>query len=160
MSSSQERNRVLLRVIEELDARPDGTLPREVSGVGEAFKDDTELVGALQMRWYTRLNGRIEIEQQRLSDREDAVVSAWRLTQAWSPGLRRALDQLAEAPLSPEVDRMLAKARRKEHIMLALMAGVATFHDDWSARRGAELELAARQELEVPPSRAPARALL
>ena len=32
----------------------------DVEGVGEAFADELDLLGALQLRWHTRLAGHIE----------------------------------------------------------------------------------------------------
>ena len=60
----RQRYRVLHAVIQEMDVRLDGVIPRHVPGLREMFEDDVELVGALQMRWYTRLSGRIEIEHR------------------------------------------------------------------------------------------------
>lgn len=153
----RRRYRVLQRLIQDMDERIDGVIPSHLPGLREVFEDDVALVGALQMRWYTRLSGRIEVEQTQLSDRERAVVSAWRLTQTELPGVRRALDRAIESPSSPEMRLMLAKARRKEHIMVALMAGLTWFQDDRAAELGSDLELAARQESELQPRHTEAR---
>lgn len=48
------------RGVTTLDARRDGLLPMDVIGVAEAFGDELTLLGALQLRWHTRLAGRIE----------------------------------------------------------------------------------------------------
>ncbi len=145
-SHYRQRYRVLQASIEEMDRRCDGAIPSRVPGLWEAFEDDVDLVGALQMRWYTRLSGRIEVQQLRLPDHDQAVVSAWRLTQAELPGVRMVIDRLIESPTSPRMGLMLAKARRNEHIMVALMAGLTWFHDDRAAALGFDLERAARRD--------------
>ncbi|RHW27056.1 hypothetical protein D0Z08_10290 [Nocardioides immobilis] len=116
----RQRYRALKLVIEEMDRRRDGVIPSQVAELWEVFEDDVDLVGALQMRWYTRLSGRIDFEQSRGHDRDQAVVSAWRLTHAEMPGVRMALDRLLESPTCPQMGLMLAKAQRNEHIMVAL----------------------------------------
>ena len=42
------------------DARRDGLLPMDVTGVRETFGDELTLLGALQLRWHTRLSGHLE----------------------------------------------------------------------------------------------------
>ena len=54
------RGDVLRSVVEEANARRDGVLPMDLPGVAETFGDETALVAALQLRWHTRLAGRIE----------------------------------------------------------------------------------------------------
>jgi len=147
----RQRYRVLQALIQEMDVRLDGAIPRHVLGLSEAFEDDVALVGALQMRWYTRLGGHIDIEQERLHDLDQAVVAAWRLTRAELPGVRLALDRVLEDPTSPQMRLVLEKARRNEHIMLALKAGLTWFHDDRAAALGADLERIARQEQGLLP---------
>ena len=56
----QNRGEVLRTVIATADARRDGSLPLDVDGVAETFGDAMTLLGALQLRWHTRLAGRIE----------------------------------------------------------------------------------------------------
>jgi hypothetical protein len=53
---------VLRAVVETADQRVEGELPLHVAGVEETFADATDLLGALQLRWHTRLAGRIERE--------------------------------------------------------------------------------------------------
>ena len=65
------RGETLRAVIAESAVRRDGILPMDVPGVAERFRDELDLLGALQMRWHTRprRNGMdIQIERMR-SDR-------------------------------------------------------------------------------------------
>ena len=62
-TSFHRRGEVLRDVIAAADQRRDGVLPRDVDGVSATFADDLELLGALQLKWHTRLAGRIEREQ-------------------------------------------------------------------------------------------------
>jgi hypothetical protein len=60
------------------DARLDGALPMDVPGVADTFRDELSLVGALQLRWISRLSGRIERELvNEPMDLESAVVASW-----------------------------------------------------------------------------------
>jgi len=54
------RGEVLRTVIDAADARRDGLLPMDVPGVPETFGDELSLLGALQLRWHTRLSGRLD----------------------------------------------------------------------------------------------------
>ena len=54
------RGDVLHAVISELAVRRDGTLPMDLPGVNETFRDDLDLIGALQLKWAARLQGWIE----------------------------------------------------------------------------------------------------
>ena len=49
------RGEILRTVITTADARCDGRLPRDVDGVAETFGDELTLIGALSLRWHTRL---------------------------------------------------------------------------------------------------------
>ena len=71
------RDEVLRAVITEADSRADGTLPTDVPGVAECFPEETALIGALQLRWHTRLAGQIDrtLMNQPL-DLEHAVITA------------------------------------------------------------------------------------
>ena len=54
------RGEVLRAVTQTADARRDGVLPMDVTGVRETFGDELTLLGALQLRWHTRLSGHLE----------------------------------------------------------------------------------------------------
>src|SRR5687768_17251284 len=56
-TSHHRRGEVLRRVMEAADERRDGVLPTDVDGVAETFGDSLDLLGALQLRWHTRLAG-------------------------------------------------------------------------------------------------------
>jgi hypothetical protein len=160
------RGEVLRRVVEVADQRRDGTLPMELPGVAETFGDANALVAALQLRWHTRLAGRIE---RALSEEpfalETAVVSAWRLTAAELPGVRAILDACTEHPFDEAMADTLDRANRKDWVLLAAMAGRSSA-DDAAARVGRRLEEKARagQELVASPHEtapaAPARGTL
>jgi capsular polysaccharide biosynthesis protein len=118
------RGEVLRRVAETADQRVDGELPLYVEGVAETFADANDLLGALQLRWHTRLAGRIERElMTQPMDLEQAVVTAWHCTADEMPGVRAVLDQHRSHPLDESMARQVATAAAKEHVLLAVMAG-------------------------------------
>jgi hypothetical protein len=139
------RGDVLRAVIDTANSRRDGMLPMELSGVAEAFGDESELVAALQLRWHTRLAGQIErtlCEQP--MDLECAVLTAWRRTASDLVGVRAILDACSENPASAEMERALTRANRKDWVLLAAMAGQASAADAGAARVGRRLEQKAR----------------
>jgi hypothetical protein len=109
----KSRGEILRDVSAAADQRRDGTLPLDVDGAREAFRDELDLVGALQLRWHTRLSGRIERElvQQPL-DLEQAVIDAWRATAEELPGIRAVVDHHREHPLDDAMAQALAVATR------------------------------------------------
>lgn len=138
-TSFHRRGETLRSVIRAADRRRDGALPMDVEGVAETFGDELALLGALSMRWHTRLAGRIERELiDQPMDLETAVVTAWQAVADDMPGTRAILDHHREHPTSPAMAEALAKATRKEHILLAIMAGRASVHDSGAAARAAE----------------------
>src|SRR6478735_11908545 len=91
--SFHRRGEILRTVIATADRRRDGLLPMDVEGVAETFGDELSLLGALQLRWHTRLSGRIERElMNQPMDLEAAVIAAWRTAAADLPGIRAILD--------------------------------------------------------------------
>lgn len=62
MNTLTSRGAILRNAITAANTRRDGELPLDVPGVTEAFEDDLALLGALQLRWHTRLAGHIERE--------------------------------------------------------------------------------------------------
>ena len=141
------RGEVLRTVVAEADRRRDGVLPMQVPGVAETFGDEATLVGALHLRWHTRLTGTIERElAEDPSDPERAVVAAWRHVAAHAPGIRAVLDAQAAAPASEDVRTVLAGAFRKERVMLAAMAGKAAPDDPRAVALGHQLEERARAD--------------
>src|SRR5687768_132049 len=79
--------------LDTADERRDATLPMDVDGVAETFGDELSLLAALQLRWHTRLAGRIDraLAEQPL-DLAAAVETAWADTADRMPGVRLILD--------------------------------------------------------------------
>ncbi|MFC7362540.1 hypothetical protein [Nocardioides astragali] len=144
-TSHHRRGDVLREVIRAADERLDGQLPRDVEGVADTFGDDLTLLGALTLRWHTRLAGHIERElADQPLDLENAVALAWLKAAEDMPGTRAVIDHHVAHPTSPEMARALSVATEKEHEMLALMAGRASAPGAAAARVGRSIELAAR----------------
>lgn len=147
------RSEVLRAVVAEADRRPDATLPTDVPGVTETFRDDLDLVGALQLRWHARLTGALDRHlAEQPADPAAAVRAAWTESAAALPGVRAILDAQALAG-AREVREALALAAHKEHAVLAMSAGIAVVGDPQAAAIGAGLEQEAREQ------RAPLRTL-
>ena len=151
-TSFHRREEVLRDVIASANRRRDGRLPLELAGVAETFGDELNLLGALQLRWHTRLAGRIERELlAEPMGLEDAAVVAWHLTADELPGVRAILDRERTAPTTPASSEAMAKAVAKEHVLLAMMAGRVSTPDDTAARVGAEIEDRARATYRPAP---------
>jgi hypothetical protein len=147
--SFPDRGEILRAVIGTADARRDGILPMDVDGVADTFGDELTLLGALQLRWHTRLAGRIERElMHQPMDLEHAVITAWRATAEELPGIRAIVDHYRAEPQDAVMALALAKASGKEHLLLSIMAGQANVHDipgaDAARRAGARIEDLAR----------------
>ncbi|GAA5123992.1 hypothetical protein GCM10023339_44820 [Alloalcanivorax gelatiniphagus] len=144
-TSHHRRADVLRAVISTADTRVDGHLPLDVEGVAETFGDDVTLLGALQLRWHTRLAGRIEraLADQPL-DLPGAVAHAWLEAARDMPGTRAILDRHLAHPTSAETARTTTVATAKEHELLALMAGRASAPGAAAQRAGRAIEAAAR----------------
>jgi len=155
--SFHSRGEILRDVITAANDRRDGLLPIDVDGVAETFEDDLELLGALQLRWHTRLSGRIERELMRQPmELEDAVVAAWHATADELPGLLAILDHYRAEPHDEAMADAMAKSSAKERILLAMMAGRVSAPDDAAVRAGAAIEGHARathRPVRVPTSR-------
>jgi len=161
--SHHRRGDVLRTVMTAADDRRDGVLPRDVEGVAETFADDLDLLGALSLRWHTRLAGRIERELlSQPMDLEAAVVTAWQGVRDEMPGVRAVLDTaLAEHP-DARVRDALGRADAKERVLMAVMAGrgdaPGVGGEALSARVGARLVERARAAAAAPATPAPAPA--
>lgn len=143
-TSFHRRGEILRSVTRVADERLDGALPMDVPGVRETF-DELSLLGALSLRWHTRLAGRIERElMYQPMDLEAAVVAAWHHTADELPGVRAILDRHREQPLDDEMAAAMAKAAAKEHLLLAVMAGLGSAEDAATVAVGARLEAEAR----------------
>lgn len=153
-TSFHRRAEVLRAVISEADARRDGHLPMHVEGVAETFRDEQTLLGALALRWHTRLAGRIEAELMgQPMDLESAVIQAWQATAAELPGVLRILEHHRARPLDDAMAAAMATSTCKEHVLLAVMSGQGSGTSTASARAGARI--AERARTAVPAVAAP-----
>lgn len=140
------RGEVLRDVIDTLDARRDGLLPMDAPGVRQTFGDELSLLGALQLRWHTRLSGRLERAlTPQPDDVEGAAVAAWHETAAELPGIRIALDHYRDHPTDEAMASALATSAAKERVLLAAMTGRTGATTAATARAGEELERRARE---------------
>ena len=150
------RGEILRAVAAAADRRHDGRLPLDVAGVREVFDDELELLGALQLRWHTRLSGHLERQlMHQPLDLEAAVIAAWHATADELPGIRAVLDRHREQPLDDAMADAIRTATDKEHILLAVMAGQAGTADRGAAPVGARIEEKARAS-HRPARRTPA----
>jgi hypothetical protein len=118
------RGEVLRTVYDVLDARRDGVLPMDLPGVAETFGSEQSLLGALLLRWHTRLSGHLERALMTASaDTDRAVVDAWHATADDLPGIRAVLDRYRAEPADEQIATALATSATKEHLMLGAMAG-------------------------------------
>ena len=144
-NSFHRRGEILRTVIDLADARRDGTLPMDVEGVTETFGDELTLLGALQLRWHTRLAGRIERElMDQPMDLERAVVTAWQGTATELPGILALVDRYRAEPLDAAMAEVMTRSAANERILMAVMAGRSSAQDAAAARVGAEIEARAR----------------
>lgn len=119
------RSAVLRSVVEVLDRRLDGTVPRDVPGLDRAFADDLDLLGTLTLRWHARLGAQLDRALDAPAEqRQRAVAQAWATTAEQLRGVRRLLDRQAADPASPEVRRLLVRSTEAEHALLARAAGM------------------------------------
>jgi hypothetical protein len=144
-TSFHRRGEVLRAVIAAADLRRDGQLPTDIAGVTATFADDRDLLAALQLKWHTRLAGRIEREQltQPMALRA-SVVRAWHGTADELPGIRAILDEQRLRPADEATAEMMRKSAAKEHVLLAMMAGEASVPDRLAAAAGARIEAEAK----------------
>ncbi|MGH3354097.1 MAG: hypothetical protein ACRDPS_25775 [Nocardioides sp.] len=156
-TSHHKRGEILRDVVAAVDERRDGLLPMDLPGVTETFADELDLLAALQLRWHTRLSGRIETElAAQPMDLEDAVVRAWHAAADDLPGTRTVLDRYHALPVDETMAASLAKAKTKEHLVLAVMAGKGAFADPQCVPIGSMIEMRARAEY-VPTTELPER---
>ncbi len=157
------RSEVLRAVVDTLDAQQtDGVvaLPWDLPGVAENFTDESDLVGALLLRWHARLTANLERELgAEPADLASAVVAAWRRTCQEHPGIRRTVDDVLEDPATAALENTVRRAQALERARLAAAAGLASVRDPRAAALGRRLELRARgvqderAELPVPAQR-------
>jgi hypothetical protein len=148
-----QRGDILRAVVETADHRRDGALPLDVPGVTERFDDETDLTGALVLKWHARLSGNIERAlAQEPTDLESAVSAAWRRTATQMPGLRLLLDRANELPATEKMAAAMQRAQRAERVRLAQAAGLANDTSERAAAAGARIEQQARNGLSEPAS--------
>lgn len=156
--TAHHRGETLRSVIATANQRRDGLLPLDVPGVAENFDDELSLLAALQLKWHTRLSGRIERElAAQPLDLARAVEQAWRAVADELPGVRLVLDHYREHPLDEAMARAMAKATAKEHLLLAATAGRASVGDLSGVPVGARIEERARVAPQVVTTLVPAR---
>ncbi len=152
-TAPKSRGEILRDVSAVADQRRDGTLPLDVEGVATVFRDELDLLGALQLRWHTRLAGRIERElMSQPLDLEAAVVAAWRATATDLPGIRAIVDRHLDHPLDGDMAEAMTTATRKERSWLAVMAGRSGLADPRAHLVGADIETRARAGHRPPPT--------
>ncbi len=115
-----------------------------------SFDDQEQLLQALHGVWARRLSGRIDVALE-TDDHElvECVGRAWLDTADDLPGVRRALDEHADAPA-------LQHVLRSEHRTIAVAAGLATFDDPLavSSAAGTRFVAGLRRRPGVPAKRA------
>lgn len=156
-TSFHDRSDVLRAVVAHADSRRDGHLPMHVEGVAETFRDELTLLGALTLRWHTRLAGRIEHElAAQPMDLEAAVIDAWHATADELPGVLAILEHQRTSPVDAAVARAVATSTAKEHVLLAVLAGKGSARDAATARAGAGIAERARETHTPAPAAAAA----
>jgi hypothetical protein len=125
----RNRGEILRAVVSTADERLDGLLPMDLIGVSAAFRDELDLLGALSLKWHTRLAARIERELTHgPTDLESAVIAGWRTTARDLAGIRLILDHYLDHPTTPEMAEAMTRSNAKEHVLLAVLAGKAPAH--------------------------------
>lgn len=139
------RGEILQAVIDTADVRQDGILPMDLPGVRETFADELDLIGALSIKWHARLSGNIErVLMAQPMDLEAAITDAWRRTSQEAPGIRAIIDHYTESPTDAEMGAVLTRAREKEWLKLASVAGLASDNSAPAVRAGERLTRNAR----------------
>src|SRR4051794_19669069 len=117
----------------------------DVTGVRETFGDELTLLGALQLRWHTRLAGHLE---RGLLDQPDdlagAAVGAWHTTADGLPGTRLILDPYRTEPVADQMATPCAAAAAQERILLPANARRPGTRTEETVAAGLQLEELAR----------------
>jgi hypothetical protein len=125
------RTPVLREVLAVADRRRDITVDEIFETMPDAnhvFEDTTDLLLDVQMRWFQRLNGQMELQLTEGSDDpEQTAIDAWKAAAAAMPGGRALLDTNLRRP-------EMAKALAHENRFMAIAAGVPDEHPELEAR--------------------------
>ena len=144
-SSYHTRGEILRSVIDSADRRRDGRLPMDVEGVRDTFDDEFDLLATLQLKWHTRLAGNLERElAEQPLDLRTAAIAAWHRTADDMRGVRLILDHYSAEPTDERMDAAMRKATAKEHLLLAVMAGLGSYADAQAVPLGARIAEEAR----------------
>lgn len=139
------RAQVLRAALAAVEERRDTRVPTDLPGVAATVGDELALLGALTLRWHTRLAGLVEREQQRTPrDPVGATERAWARAADEMPGLRALLDHHRAHPRDDRTAEATVRATATEHALLAVAAGRAEVGDPRAAGAGAAVEQAAR----------------
>ena len=125
------RKPVLRDVLALADQRRDITVDEAFALVPEAadvFADTTDLLLDVQMLWFQRLSGQMELQLTEGSDGpEMTAINAWMAAAAAMPGARALLDTNLRRP-------EMAKALAHENRFMAIAAGVPDEHPELESR--------------------------
>ncbi|MCA1984179.1 hypothetical protein [Nocardioides nematodiphilus] len=144
-NSYHTRGEILSTVIKTADQRQDGRLPMDVEGVTAKFDDEFDLLTTLQLKWHTRLAGNLERQlSEQPMDLRAAAIAAWHATAAEMPGVRIILDRYLEHPLDARMATAMRKSTAKEHLLLAVMAGMGSYADELAIPAGRRIAEEAR----------------
>jgi hypothetical protein len=125
------RTPVLREILAIADRRRDLTVDEAFESVPEArqiFDDATDLLLDVQMRWFQRLSGQMELHlTEGADDPEQTAIDAWQAAAAAMPGARTLLDTNLRRP-------EMAKALAHENRFMAIAAGVPDEHPELEAR--------------------------
>ena len=147
------RGETLRAVIATAAVRRDGILPMDVPGVAERFRDELDLLGALHLKWHTRLAGHIESELSvQPMDLESGVATGWARAAQELPGVRMILDHYRDNPVDDAMAQAVVRSTSKEHHYLAAMSGRASVAREEGQAVGAAIEKRARQTVPGVPA--------
>ena len=125
------RTPVLREVLAVADRRRDITVDQAFENVPEAqhvFDDTTDLLLDVQMRWFQRLSGQMELHlTEGADDPEQTAIDAWQAAAVAMPGARTLLDTNLRRP-------ELSKALVHENRFMAIAAGVPDEHPELESR--------------------------
>ena len=144
-NSFHTRGEILSNVIAVANRRQDGRLPMDIEGVRAKFDDEFDVITTLQLKWHTRLAGNLERQlSEQPVDLRAAAIEAWHDTAAEMPGVRLILDRCLEDSVDPRLSVAMAKSTNKEHLLLAVMAGLGSYSDELAIPAGKRIAEEAR----------------